>query len=364
MAIITCIALFSYYKVSEMGVELDNLLRENRSFKEQVDYAKRTVDASRTHPYDASMPLVKAGPLGTVKMRRLSPHLQRNDEAANLELDRVLRGVVKNDELIVGVANNKYPTGILKVWSTSIERAGVTNYLLVALDDEVAEFCIANKVPFYRRNATMPQPHAEKHALLRDFLVAGYSVLLSDVDVVFLQNPFDFLHRDCDVEAMSDGYDDDTAYGFDDVKVDASLGWSRGVHTNRIWDLNSGLFYVQPTVAALEFVDRVTARLASNAHVWDQGVFNMELFRPSAPRYEGLHASVRVMDYLRFVNSRVLFGILRKSARSRAYKPVAVHVNYHPDKLERMVAIVDYFVNEDGAKYWALADFYTLPPFD
>lgn len=41
----------------------------------------------------------------------------------------------------------------------------------------------------------------------------GYGVLLSDVDIVTLQNPFNFLHRDCDVEGMSDGWDNGTAYG-------------------------------------------------------------------------------------------------------------------------------------------------------
>ena len=38
-------------------------------------------------------------------------------------------------------------------------------------------------------------------------------VLLSDVDIVTLRNPFPHLRRDCDVEAMSDGWDNATAYG-------------------------------------------------------------------------------------------------------------------------------------------------------
>lgn len=35
----------------------------------------------------------------------------------------------------------------------------------------------------------------------------------SDVDVLVVQNPFDHLKRDSDVEGMSDGFDDLTAYG-------------------------------------------------------------------------------------------------------------------------------------------------------
>ena len=52
-----------------------------------------------------------------------------------------------------------------------------------------------------------------KFKILRHFLQLGYSVLLSDVDIITLQNPFRHLHRDSDVEAMSDGWDNATAYG-------------------------------------------------------------------------------------------------------------------------------------------------------
>ena len=52
-----------------------------------------------------------------------------------------------------------------------------------------------------------------KFKVLRDFLQLGYAVLLSDVDIVTLQNPFLHLHRDSDIEAMSDGWNNDTAYG-------------------------------------------------------------------------------------------------------------------------------------------------------
>lgn len=47
----------------------------------------------------------------------------------------------------------------------------------------------------------------------QEFLVLGYSLLLSDVDILTLQNPFDHLHRDEDVEGLSDGFDPQTAYG-------------------------------------------------------------------------------------------------------------------------------------------------------
>ena len=47
----------------------------------------------------------------------------------------------------------------------------------------------------------------------QEFLLLNVSVLLSDVDILTLKNPFEHLYRDEDVEALSDGFDKQTAYG-------------------------------------------------------------------------------------------------------------------------------------------------------
>ncbi|KAG2259434.1 hypothetical protein Bca52824_078728 [Brassica carinata] len=45
-------------------------------------------------------------------------------------------------------------------------------------------------------------------------------------------------------------------------------------------------------------------------------------------------------------SSKVLFKTLRKSEElKKKVKPVIVHVNYHPDKLNRMQAVVEFYVN-------------------
>jgi len=175
-------------------------------------------------------------------------------------------------------------------------------------------------------------------------LQLGYSVLMSDVDIVYLQNPFNFLYRDCDVESMTDGFTNLTAYGYNDVTDDPKMGWSRYAHTMRIWVFNSGFFYIRPTIPSIELLDRVVDRL-SKEKAWDQAVFNEVLFFPSRPGYEGLHASRRVMDYYLFLNSKVLFTRFRKEPEMASFKPVIIHINYHPDKLPRMKAVVEYYVH-------------------
>ncbi|KAJ7294224.1 hypothetical protein O6H91_07G011200 [Diphasiastrum complanatum] len=295
---------------------------------------------------------IKSASFGMVRSQRTNP-LLTPDEAANPDLRKLLSKIAINRELIVAISNNMVRS-MLKLWFESIQRAGISNYLVVALDDEIAQFCREYNVPVYRRDAAISKMQAatgdnhgisgSKFHLLREFLVLGYSVLLSDVDVLYLQNPFHHLRRDCDVESMSDGFDNGTAYGYDDVSDDPSMGWARYAHTIHIWVFNSGLFYIRPTVPSIELLDRVTARL-SKEKAWDQAVFNEELFFPSRPGFEGLHASKRVLDYLLFLNSKVLFKILRKHGNFANHKPVTIHVNYHPDKYDRMLGIIDYYVN-------------------
>ena len=48
------------------------------------------------------------------------------------------------------------------------------------------------------------------------------------------------------------------------------------------------------------------------------------------------------MDMYEFMNSKVLF---KNEELKKKVKWVIVHVNYHPDKLNRMQAVVEFYVN-------------------
>ncbi|CAL9193049.1 unnamed protein product [Musa hybrid cultivar] len=146
-----------------------------------------------------------------------------------------------------------------------------------------------------------------KFRILREFLQLGYSILLLDVDIIYLQNPFDHLYRDPDIGSTSDGHSNMTAYGRDDVFDEPSMGWARYAHTMWIWVYNSGFFYIRPAVASIELLDRVADWMAREPNSWDQAGFNEELLYPSQPGYSGLHASRRTMDFYLFMNSKVLF---------------------------------------------------------
>ncbi|XP_044474789.1 arabinosyltransferase RRA3-like [Mangifera indica] len=333
------------YRNSELKKQVRQLTEKLRLAEQGKDHAQKQVIVSGEHH--------KVGPFGTVKGLRTNPTVIP-DESVNPRLAKILEEVAVGKEVIVALANSNVKS-MLKVWFTNIKNTGIINYLVVALDDSIAEFCRTNDVPVYKKDpdegidslARTGGNHAVsglKFRILREFLQLGYSVLLSDVDIVYLQNPFDYLYRDSDVESMTDGHNNRTAYGLNDVFDDPSMGWARYAHTMRIWVYNSGFFYVRPTIPSIELLDRVADRL-SKEKAWDQAVFNEELFFPSHPGYTGLHASKRTMDYYLFMNSKVLFKTVRKDDKLKKLKPVIIHVNYHPDKLPRMQAIVEYYVN-------------------
>ncbi|CAI5506065.1 unnamed protein product [Closterium sp. Naga37s-1] len=302
---------------------------------------------------------IKAGPRGTVHSQSKNPEIIP-DPSGNPQLAAILEKVAINKEVIVGISNINI-RAMLETWFTQIQRAGIKNYLVVALDDMTRQLCESRGVPVYQQEAKIADTQkdgGDNHAissskfhLLRDFLVLGYSVLLSDIDIGFLQNPFEgnHLYRDSDVEGMTDGFSNATAYGYDDVLDDPALGWGRCSHSMRIFVFNSGLFYIRPTAASIELLDRVAMRLATEK-AWDQAVYNEEMWFPSRPGVSGLHISRRTMDYFKFMNSKVLFKQVRKEpGRFAGFTPVSVHVNYHPEKEARLVALIDYYANGNKA---------------
>ncbi|KAH9611052.1 hypothetical protein KSS87_018955 [Heliosperma pusillum] len=344
----------SLLKADIMGLKEKNaeLRKQVRELNEKLRFAEQAKDTAQKQ-FLALGQQPKAGAFGTVKSLRSNPTVVP-DESVNPRLAKILQVAAVSKEIIVVLANANV-RDMLEVQVSTIKKAGITNYLVVALDEEIEEYCKSNNVSVYMRDPDKGVDnigrtggnHAVsglKFRILREFLQLGYSVLLSDVDIIYLQNPFDYLYRDSDVESMTDGHNNQTAYGYNDVFDEPAMGWARYAHTMRIWVYNSGFFFLRPTIPSIELLDRVADRLAKQT-LWDQAVFNEELYFPSHPGYEGLHASKRTMDFYSFMNSKVLFKTVRKDPNLKKFKPVIIHVNYHPDKLPRMKAVIEYYLD-------------------
>jgi len=156
------------------------------------------------------------------------------------------------------------------------------------------------------------------------------SVLLTDVDVPVLQDPFLSLYADSDVENMSDGWDDDSVYGFDHVLPTGDVHGP--MKSLRYETRNSGLFYLAATHEGLRLVTILKQRMATEA-VWDQSAWNQESFRVAYGVHVAAGVTVRAMNYLCVLNTKVLFKYLRKDAAladPATFLPTMAHMSAAP----------------------------------
>ncbi|KAI3881376.1 hypothetical protein MKW92_016171 [Papaver armeniacum] len=83
------------------------------------------------------------------------------------------------NEPIVASANSKVKE-VLEVWFNNIKSVGILNYLVIALDDNIAINMSSFRVEI---------------SCVKGVLAAWLRVLLSDVDIVYLQDLFDHIYR-------------------------------------------------------------------------------------------------------------------------------------------------------------------------
>ena len=216
--------------------------------------------------------------------------------------------------------------------------------MIVAIDAALPKWLEDNKVAYWRRETSAAGSHkisAQKFQYVRDFLTMGCSVLMSDIDVVYLQNPFPFLHHDADVEGTTDGWDDGSAYGWTERLDDPSLGAAgRFRPSMRITAWNSGLWYIAATRAGLRMMSILAHRMATE-DTWDQAAFGEEMSRPARDDHLAAGMSKRALNHWCFCNSKTLFRRIRVESRFAEHRPVVVHANYHQPKPPRMAAVYD-----------------------
>jgi hypothetical protein len=249
-------------------------------------------------------------------------------------------------------------SGMLADWVRRVKATNVKNFVVFALDEHTRNAMIMIDAPTHLvqpESLAIEGTHnhaasAQKFHILKQIVDLGYSVILSDTDVLVLRDPFDALHRDCDVEAQSDGYDDLTAYGRIDGDDDPSMGWSRYSQAWRIHALNSGLFYLRANHRTSALLESIHAHLQFK-NDWDQTVFNMFTQRPlSTAHGEKTYAvTLRIMDIYKFMNSKTLFRHVRHDPVRRDAVPYMVHINYHANKQERLQAVEAHYLFKDSA---------------
>ncbi|GMH33869.1 hypothetical protein BSKO_01703 [Bryopsis sp. KO-2023] len=306
------------------------------------------------------------GSSATSSISSISPKMSPPSSRPNKSLMKVLKKVAPNKEVLITISNANMMEGekMLEIWLETVKASGVKNFLVVALDKKLEEMLKRDSVNVFLMEIDFnngPQAKtgdnhaisAQKYGIIKEFLEVGWNVLLSDTDIAVLKNPFKYIHRDHDVESMTDGFDDKTAYGSIEAIDDPSMGWSRYAQAVRHMNLNSGLFYLNANPRTISLMDRLSVRLRRDKY-WDQTAFNEEIFFLSHGNYSSPQVSVRVLDINQFMNSKYLFKFVRYKPKAEQPDPVMVHINYHPDKANRMKAVI---------KRYAMGDEHALDSF-
>ena len=308
------------------------------------------------------------------------------------DLCAVVSRVANPKRQVLAAVSNSNILYMLGLFLDGVAAANITNAVVVALDAKTARWCAERGAPYYHRELKSLTGSTDNHAtsglkfrVLHEFLSVGASVLLSDVDVVWMRNPFggarairagaagratarweeSAIYGDSDVEGMTDGWDDVSAYGFEHRA-------QNGVPMRRLVARNSGLFYLSATREALRMVERLAERMATEANTWDQTAYNEEQVylwssdRGSAGTGGPAPAGVtqRVMNYACFQNTKYLFRYMRYDAAlydadsGASLRPVSAHVNYHPEKPQRMVTLIAQYLKgeRDAISKWSWSE--------
>ena len=113
------------------------------------------------------------------------------------ELCAVVRKTAVERELLVAVCNSGIIQQLSK-WVESNRRAHISNMMIVAIDESLPKWLDEHGVAYWKRKTSAAGSHkisAQKFMYVKEFLTIGCSVLMSDIDVVYIQNPFHSLHR-------------------------------------------------------------------------------------------------------------------------------------------------------------------------
>ena len=172
--------------------------------------------------------------------------------------------------LVIGGAGD---VGRLRLLLSSARAAMVRNIVLVATDDDLIPSLGADAPAESIRAAELGPLSAHaggagemprtllKWRLVEALLGYGVGVMYLDAATVMLRDPFKSIYRDADIETMSLGWDDPSAYGYNHVIDDPSMGFTRFCHGSRIGGYEPNVFYAAPTTEAAALAARRQARL-------------------------------------------------------------------------------------------------------
>lgn len=216
-----------------------------------------------------------------------------------------------------------------------LKKAGINNNIIVALDDEALAWATSINAPFFSyllEGADSPLGNdaygsdgfrnivTRRAKLVGSLLRAGFNVLESDVDIVWLKNPFKALFNDKGPYELQ--IQSDSRLGF--VEDDPRIRYPQFV--------NSGCYYARGTLRMADFLDLWANTMEGHPEWLEQKTLNTLL------KENVMRVKFRILDPVLVPNGFVYFS---RSVPQRAnVEPVAIHNNWSAPVLLFIIKIV------------------------
>ena len=223
-----------------------------------------------------------------------------------------VEAVSVNRTIIISVTDSTYIDMTMNFYVTSIQSHGISNFLAVSLSKEACEKLSDEKIEcVHIENNSKSGSVSEwgsvgfasksimKLLLVKKVIEFGFTVLLSDGDLIFRQNPFQFFTcQDCDIHIQDD-------------------------HTN---GLNTGFIFVRPTTRSIYLYHKLVSFTKTPIYkefpqATDQTIFNHVLARRTPPG--GI--KIKLLEPERFPNG---FHHFVHNGGKHCPKCVVIHNNW------------------------------------
>ena len=184
---------------------------------------------------------------------------------ASFEVESLLQEVDRrkeNNTIVLTVCDSNY-TKIVENWEAHLKKLSVSNYLVIALDQALADQLVLQNVPhvLIPFKGNLNEFWRLKVTLVLNILSHGVGVIFSDADAVWLADPRDDLFNDSTVDLI------------------ISQGTTCPPEALELWGftLCCGFFYAVPTPQAIELFGVLQAMNCSKFD--DQRELNLEIMR-------------------------------------------------------------------------------------
>ena len=199
----------------------------------------------------------------------------------DLAAKQAMRLILTAKEEVVTLVIVDYPVLNMFInYYNSAKRVGIHNILPIALDEQAYHELKIMEIPVYLDTSISAATKHESGFLTQDFklkgkmkfisalkvLRLGYAVLLSDIDIYFIKNPFPYLDCiECDFEVQKDHPEDHSS-------------------------ISVGFVIFRPTQRTIEFLEILIEKLEYDRTLWDQKTFREMILVPREKRNYSFNA--------------------------------------------------------------------------